>query len=44
MIVQHHSEARNSPSITALTTMWADQNISMMLVSGVGFMGAGNLF
>src|SRR5271170_2471718 len=52
MIVQHHSEARNKPSITALTTMWADQNISKMLVSGVaaaaatsaGFIGGGNLF
>ena len=27
MIVQHQSEARKRPSITALTTMWADQNI-----------------
>src|SRR5580658_9122706 len=52
MIVQHQSEARKRPSITALTTMWADQNISKMLVSGVaaaaatsaGFIGAGNLF
>ena len=51
MIVQHHSEARNRPSITALTTIWADQNISKMLVSGVaaaaatsaGFIGGGNL-
>ena len=49
MIVQHQSEARNRPSITALTTMWADQNISKMLVSGVaaaaatsaGFIGEG---
>ena len=51
MIVQHQSEARKRPSITALTTMWADQNISKMLVSGVaaaaatsaGFIGGGNL-
>src|SRR5438876_7162891 len=35
MIVQHQSDARNRPSITALTTIWADQNISRMLVSGV---------
>src|SRR5271157_1715250 len=47
IIVQHQSEARKSPSITALTTMWADQNIDRMLESGVaaaaatsaGFMG-----
>src|SRR5580658_4543613 len=47
MIVQHQSEARKRPSITALTTMWADQNICRMLESGVaaaaatsaGFMG-----
>ena len=47
MIAQHQSEARNRPSITALTTIWADQNIDRMLVSGVaaaaatsaGFMG-----
>jgi hypothetical protein len=51
MIVQHQSEARKRPSITALTTMWADQNISRMLVSGVaaaaatsaGFIGVGDL-
>ena len=51
MIVQHQSEARKRPSITALTTMWADQNISKMLVSGVaaaaatsaGFIGMGDL-
>src|SRR5271170_7843803 len=51
MIVQHQSEARNRPSITALTTMWADQNISKRLVSGVaaaaatsaGFIGGDNL-
>src|SRR5579871_2773771 len=51
IIVQHQSEARNSPSITALTTIWADQNISKMLVSGdaaaaatsAGFIGGGNL-
>src|SRR5271165_6050310 len=27
IIVQHQSEARKRPSITALTTIWADQNI-----------------
>jgi hypothetical protein len=51
MIVQHQSEARKRPSITAFTTMWADQNISRMLVSGVaaaaatsaGFIGVGDL-
>ena len=35
MIVQHQSEAMKRPSITALTTMWADQNISKRPVSGV---------
>ena len=52
MIVQHHREARKRPSITALTTMWADQNIERMLVSGVaaaaatsaGFMGVMETF
>src|SRR5208282_781467 len=46
MIVQHHRDARKRPSITALTTMWEDQNMARMLVSGVaaaatsaGFMG-----
>src|SRR6185437_9994639 len=50
MIVQHQSEARKRPSITAFTTIWADQNIARMLVSGVaaaaatsGFIGAGDL-
>src|ERR1700744_2648386 len=52
MIVQHQSEARKRPSIPAFTTMWADQNISRMLVSGVaaaaapsaGFIGVGDLW
>src|SRR5579863_5796583 len=50
MIVQHHSEATKRPSITALTMMWADQNMSRMLVSGgaaaamsAGLIGAGDL-
>src|SRR5690348_14793327 len=50
MIVQHQSEAKKRPSITTLTTMWADQNISKMLVSGgaaaatsAGFIGIGDL-
>src|SRR5580692_11166172 len=51
MIVQHQSEARKRPSITAFTTIWADQNIARMLVSGVaaaaatsaGFIGIGDL-
>src|ERR1700761_7930678 len=51
MIVQHHREERKRPSITAFTTIWADQNIAKMLVSGVaaaaatsaGFIGIGDL-
>src|SRR5271166_308072 len=35
MIVQHQSDARKRPSITALATMWADQNMVRMLVSDV---------
>ena len=48
MIVQHQSEARKRPSITAFTTIWADQNIAKMLVSGVAaaaatsFIGVGD--
>src|SRR5450432_3243978 len=35
MIVQHQNEESNSPTITNLTTIWADQNIDSSVVSGL---------
>jgi len=36
MIAQHHTEAASNPTITSLTTKWADQNIPRRETSMAG--------